>query len=173
MKNVITDGNFLKLSLLTAIFLLSVGFASAQPGLPERSITVTATQPIHFGTFCLTGASGGTVSVGYDGITSSTGDIYLSALAPTAQPAIFDIKLCQGRSVTITFDPTATLTGSNGGEFIMDIGPTEKGINGSVFPVDNDCSFITILRVGGTLHVPGLSPAGIYSGSFSITFVQE
>jgi len=173
MKNDIIDRIFLKLLLATAAFLLSVSFSFAQPGLPQRFITVTATQPIHFGTFCLTGAAGGTVIVGHDGSKTSTGDIYLSALAPTAQPAIFEIKLCQGRNVTITFDPSTTLAGSNGGEFTMDIGPTEKGINGSSFLVNNDCNFITILRVGGTLHVPGLSPAGIYTGSLNITFEQE
>lgn len=173
MKNMIIDRILLKLLLATAAFLLSVSFSLAQPVLPQRFITVTATQPIHFGTFCLTGASGGTVVVGHDGSKSSTGDIYLSALAPTAQPAIFEIKLCQGRNVRITFEPSATLTGSNGGTFTMDIGPTAKGLNGSTFPVNNDCNFITILRVGGTLHVPGTSKAGTYTGNFNITFQQE
>jgi len=145
----------------------------AQPVLPQRVITTTATQAIHFGAFCLTGSGGGTVTVGYDGARSATGDILLLAISPVAQAAIFDIKLCQGRTVTITYDPTTTLSGSNGGSFNLDIGPTEKGISGTEFPVNNDCNFITTLRVGGTLTITAGSPIGTYSGNFSMTFTQE
>lgn len=145
----------------------------AQPPLPNRNITITATQPFHFGTFSLVGQAGGSVTVGYDGSRYATGGIYLSPMAPFAQPAIFDIKLCQGRNVTISFSPSTVLTGNNGGSFTLDIGPTEKGGNGAQFEVDNNCDFITTLRVGGTLHVPGNSPPGIYSGTFEITFEQQ
>ncbi|MBT3384902.1 MAG: DUF4402 domain-containing protein [Prolixibacteraceae bacterium] len=173
MKKIVLNRSFVRLFVLMAVFFLGISFSYAQPDLPQRAVSVTATQSIHFGTFCLTGAGGGTVVLGYDGSLNSTGDIFLSALAPVAQPAIFDIKLCQGRNVTITYDPTTTLTGSNGGSFTLDIGPTEKGVSGSVFPVNNDCNFITTLRVGGTLNIPGSSPSGTYTGSFSITFEQE
>lgn len=173
MKKSTKNINFTLLLVLIIGLVFSVNISFAQPDLPQRVITVTPTQSIHFGTFCLTGAGGGTVSVGYNGDRSSTGDIFLSALSPSAQPAIFDIKLCQGRNVTITYDAQTTLTGSNGGSFTMDIGPTEKGVSGSQFPVNSDCNFITTLRVGGTLNIPGSSPAGVYTGSFHITFEQE
>jgi hypothetical protein len=172
MKKIILHKGIMKLLVLTAVFFnLSISYS--QPDLPQRTISITATQALHFGTFVLSGSGGGTVVLGYDGTRSSTGDISLSALAPVAQPAIFDIKLCQGRNVTITFDPTTTLTGSNGGSFTLNVGPTEKGVSGSQFPVYNDCDFITTLRVGGTLNIPGSSPAGIYTGTFYITFEQE
>ncbi|HKK42735.1 MAG TPA: DUF4402 domain-containing protein, partial [Bacteroidales bacterium] len=88
---------------------------------------------------------------------------------------IFEISLCQGRSVIITYPPSVTLSGSNGGSMTLNIGPTEKGISGSVFQVNFDCNFITPLRVGGTLIVGNNSanPGGTYTGSFSITFNQE
>ena len=156
-----------------AVFFIYIDSSSAQPSLPQRSITVQATQAIHFGTFSLTSGTGGTVSVGWNGIRSSTGDVFLSPMSPTSQPAIFEIKLCQGRNVRITYPPTTTLTGSNGGSFIMNIGPTEKGGNNTVFPIDNNCNFITILRVGGTLTIPGNSPSGVYTGNFEIIFDQE
>ena len=162
-----------KLLFITAVFFIYIDALSAQPTLPQRSITVQATQAIHFGTFSLTGGAGGTVTVGWDGIRSSTGDVFLSSISPIHQPAIFEIKLCQGRTVRITYAPTTTLSGSNGGSFTMNIGPTEKGGNNAVFPIDNNCNFITILRVGGTLTIPGNSPAGIYSGNFEISFDQE
>jgi len=156
-----------------AVLLLSVCSSYAQPGLPPRTITVKATQGIHFGTFCLTGGAGGTVTVGYDGSRSSSGSVALLSLAPVSQPAIFEVKLCAGRNISITFQPTIILIGSNGGTMVLDIGPTEKGPNGASFTATSDCNFITPLRVGGTLHVPGTAMPGMYSGSFDITFDQE
>ena len=112
--------------------------------------------------------------MGYDGSRTSTGNILLLSVAPTAHPAIFEIKLCEGRNVTITFDATTTLTGNNGGpSFTLDLGPTEKGPSGSSFPTNSDCSFITPLRMGGTLHIPGTAIPGTYTGNYAITFNQQ
>ena len=166
-------GNSFELMFLTTLLSFCFGYCFAQPVLPQRSLSVTATQGIHFGTFCLTGTSGGTVTVGYSGSRSSTGDVLLLSKLPTAHPAIFDIKLCEGRNVIINFDVSTTLTGSNGGSLILNLGPTEKGINGASFPTNSDCSFITQLRMGGTLNVPGSAITGTYTGSFAITFNQE
>jgi hypothetical protein len=163
----------LRLLVLSVVILGCVNYSYAQPGLPQKTITVTPTQGIHFGTFCLKGSLGGTITVGYDGLRSSTGDIALLTMSPVAKAAIFEIKLCQGRNVSITFNATTTLTGSNGGSLTLDIGPTEKGGNNASFPTNFDCNFITPLRVGGTLHVPGTALTGSYSGSFDITFNHE
>jgi len=168
-----TNKKNLKLLFLTIVLFFCASFSFAQPVLPQRTLTVTPTQAIHFGTICVTGGIGGTVAVGYDGSRTSSGNIVLLSIAPTAQPAIFEIKLCQGRNVIITFDATTNLTGSNGGQLTLDIGPTENGVNGASFTTNSDCGFITPLRVGGTLHVPGNAIPGIYAGSFAITFNQE
>jgi hypothetical protein len=173
MKATHINRYFLKLLFFAAILIAFVNISYAQPELPQRSLTVTATQAIHFGTFCITGGAGGTVTVGFDGSRISTGDVLLLSMAPTAQPSIFEIKLCQGRNVIITFSATTTLTGSNGGSLTLDIGPTEKGISGASFTTNSDCNFITPLRVGGTLHVPGTAIPGTYTGDFEITFNQE
>lgn len=162
MKALNTHKRFLKLLFLTTILFFCVTFSFAQ------TLTVTATQAIHFGTICLTGSSG-TVTVGYDGSRTSTGNILLLSMAPTAQPAIFEIYHCPGGNVSITFDATTILTGSNGGSLSLDIGPTEKGPNGSIFATNSDCNIITPLRVGGTLHIPGTAISGTYTGSFAIT----
>jgi len=158
--------------MLSSVIFLFQSFSLAQPILPQRTVTVTATQAIHFGTLCLNGTSGGTVTLGYNGVRTSP-DIYLSPIAPVPQPAIFEIKLCEGRNIIITYTPTITLTGNNGGTFTLDIGPTDKGVSGSSFAVNSDCNFITPLRVGGTLHIPDYSPSGTYTGNFDITFEQE
>ena len=163
---------FIWLFLATTSLLVPC-FCAAQPVLPPRSLTVTATQSINFGTFCLTGNAGGTVTVGWDGARTSTGDVTLLAMAPSAQPAIFEVKLCQGRNVIITFSSTTILTSTSGGAIQLEIGPTDQGSNNATFTVGNDCNFITPLRVGGTLHIPSTTPPGSYSGGFNITFNQE
>lgn len=56
---------------------------------------------------------------------------------------------------------------------MLTIGSTEKGPSGSSFPVNNNCNFITTLRVGGTLNVPAGAAKGTYSGNFDLTFAQE
>ena len=160
---------FLKLLFATLIFFFCLNVSYAQPDLPQRTITVQATQAIDFGTFYA--VSAGTITLDWQGNVSTTGGV-VSLSSSTSYPAIFNIKLCQGRDVTITYDPTTTLT--NGATFLtLNIGDSEEGSSGSTFQVNNDCNFITTLRVGGTLEVPGSSPAGTYSGSFSIDFTQE
>jgi hypothetical protein len=173
MERINTTDFILKLLFITILCFFCVNFSYTQPALPQRAITVTATQSIHFGAFCVTGGAGGTVTVGYDGSRTSSGNIVLLAMSPAAQPAVFEIKLCQGRNVTINFASTTILTGSNGGSLILDIGPTDKGSNGSVFITNSDCNFITPLRVGGTLNVSGTNIPGVYSGNFTISLIQE
>jgi hypothetical protein len=90
-----------------------------------------------------------------------------------AKAAVYQVKICDGRNVSITFDATTSLSGSNGGSLTLDIGPTEKGGNNASFTSGGDCNFITPLRVGGTLHIPGTAIPGTYSGSFDITLNQE
>ncbi len=159
--------------LITILLFLGSSNIFSQPALPQRSITVNSTQSLQFGTFALTAGAGGTVSVGWDGSRIATGNVALIAMAPMAQPAIFEIKLCQGRNVSINYAPTTILTGDNGGTIVLDIGPTEKGSSGAFFPTNNNCNFITILRVGGKLHIPVGAIPGNYTGNFLITFNQE
>lgn len=169
MKRITLKGAFTKLLFLTMVLLFCQNISFAQPVLPQRVITVQPTQPIDFGVFYV--LSAGTITVDWQGIVSTTGGV-VSLSTATARPAIFEIKLCQGRLVTITYDPTTTIT-SGAPSLNLNIGPTEKGPNGSSFQVTTDCNFITTLRVGGTLDVPGAAPAGIYNGSFSMTFSQQ
>jgi len=173
MKAVNTNKRFLKLLILATGLFFCVSFCFAQPVLPQRTLTVIATQSIYFGAFAVMGGAGGTVTVGFDGSRTSTGNIVLIAKAPTAHPAIFEIKLCQGRNISMTFDATTTFVGSNGGSLTLDIGPSEKGISGARFSTNSDCNFITSLRMGGTLHIPGTALPGIYTGNFAITFNQQ
>lgn len=160
----------IKSLLLVSALFLCINVSYGQPTLPQRTVQAFPTQPIDFGIFYDTG-SGGTISVDWRGVRTTTGGI-VALSGSTARPAIFDVKLCQGRNVIITYNPTTTI--SNGANSItLQIDDTEKGPNGSSFPVNNNCNFITSLRVGGTLFVPAGTVNGVYSGSFELTFVQE
>jgi hypothetical protein len=159
-----------KLWSLTIISFFCFNGSFAQLEITQPSIIVTNSQLINFGAFCITGNSGGTITVAFDGSRTSTGSIVLLSNAPFATPAIYEIKMNQGRNISITYNPKSILTNSNGGKLLFDIGPSDKGINGSSFTTGIEDNFITELRIGGTLHIQGSAPPGNYSGSFDITF---
>ena len=141
------------------------------------SITADAVQPLNFGSFSLknSGSIGGTITVGWDGSRTATGDVILINNGEIASPAIFEVNLCPGRDVTITYPPIAILNGGNGGSLILNIGPTEKGESGSTFHVSDEPGFLTQLRVGGTLNIgPNSSNlGGNFNVSFTIAFNQQ
>lgn len=159
--------------LLLILSLFCFSFSFAQPALPLRTLTITVTQPIHFGSFCVTGGSGGTVTLGHDGNRSSTGEIILLDVPPFAQSAIFEIKLCLSRTVMFMFDPPVIQLTGTGGSLSLQLGPTDKGVSGSSFLINGDCNFVTTLRVGGTLTTIGSPLPGSYSGNFGINFIQQ
>ena len=194
MKTLNTVQIIFKILFVSTIFIFHIEYAEAQRRVLERSfrfsnlrsnipvtfgevssrtIIATQIQAINFGTYCVSGTGGGTVSINWDGSRTSTGNIVLLNIAPYAQPAIFEIKLLKGRTVSFTYLPTGKLTGSNGGKLSFDIGPTEQGNNGSSFTVNTNPDFITPFKVGGTLHIPINAIQGMYSGNFDITFHQE
>jgi hypothetical protein len=168
----ILGSNRVGIKLLTLILFFYVEVSSAQPTLPQRTLTVAPTQKLDFGLFLDSNGSGGTIAIDWQGNRTTTGSIVALNSYP-GKPALFEIKLCQGRNVTITYDPNTTLTESNGEAITLDIGPTEKGGNGAVFATENNCNFITILRVGGILHIPPNATTGVYTGYFEISFEQQ
>ena len=131
-------------------------------------MTVEASQAINFGKFCVTG-SGGTVSVSDRGTVNTTGGIVF-VFGSTTHPAIFNVKLCPGRNVGISFTGTTYLTDGGSGSLALTIDSTYPSLN---LLTTSDCNFINQVSVGGTLTVPAGAPVGIYSGHFNITFTQE
>lgn len=162
--------------LLLAMSFLFITISNAQPGLPQREITVVPTQPMDFGTFYVTGA--GSIKVDFQGIVSTTGGV-ISVNSSSVTPAIFEIKLCQGRTVTLSNIYSVNINGSNGGQLELIIGEAKRDglgevlTNGSSFAVDTNCTFTTILRAGGTLIVPANAVQGVYTGIFPMTFTQQ
>jgi len=160
------------------VFFSSIvpAFAQSGPDLPQRTATVRSTQALNFGDITIfSGSSGGTVTVNQDGSRSYTGSVVPVNLGQLVQPAIFELKVCPGRMINVTYPTTTVLTGSNGGSMILNLGPTSIGASGSTFISNKGCDDIHLIRVGGTLTVGniGSNPAGLYSGTFSLTFVQQ
>ena len=156
-----------------SIALLSCSLAvTAQPP-PPRPIAVYANpaQGMIFGAF-FQGVSGGTVILNPDGSRASTGSVILANLGYPYSPALFDIDANTGTVVTIMNGPDITLTGSNGGSITMHIGASSKGTSFTTTIVSPSQ---TPVWIGGTLTVgtPLANPSGSYSGTFSVTFIQQ
>ena len=157
---------------VSMVLLMSCFAANAQEA-PPRPITiyVNPTQGLVFGAF-FQGVSGGSVIIYPDGSRSTTGDIVQANLGIPFSPAIFEVDANPGTVVSILNGPDVILSGSNGGSISLHIGSSNTGspfITTAVPPAR------TQVRVGGTLTMGNslANPSGNYSGTFSVTFIQE
>ncbi len=173
-KHSISTGRVkIRLLLYASILLAGCSYsAKAQPPPPRPiSIYVNPAQGLIFGAF-FQGVSGGTVIVYPDGSRSVTGSLVQANLGYPFSPAIFEVDANVGTLVSIMNGPDVTLTGSNGGSILLHIGTASTGSSfvTSVAPPSR-----TQVRVGGTLTVGNklANPSGNYSGTFSVTFIQQ
>jgi hypothetical protein len=144
---------------------------SQEPPSRTISVFVNPSQGLIFGAF-FQGPTGGTVTVYPDGSRSVSGSIVQANLGFPFSPAIFEVDANEGTLITILNGPDVTLTGSNGGTLSMHIGTSSTG---SPFTTTVTSPVRTQVRIGGilTLGVPTANPAGSYSGTFSVTFIQQ
>ncbi|HMT28190.1 MAG TPA: DUF4402 domain-containing protein [Bacteroidia bacterium] len=140
---------------------------------PPRPIIIYVNPALglNFGTFTM-GSFGGTVIIYPNGTRSSTGDVIQLSSGIPFSPAIFEVEANIGTVVSILNGPNVTLTGSNGGSMLLQIGSSSTG---SPFITNVTPPGRTQVRIGGTLVVGSAvaNPGGIYSGSFMVTFIQE
>lgn len=157
---------------LLAMLLLCISNVNAQE-LPPRPIAiyVNPAQGLNFGAF-FQGTAGGSVLLYADGSRAVTGDIIQANLGMPFSPAIFEVEANRGTFITLLNGPDVTLTGSNGGTMQLHIGTASTGAQ---FVCNTQAPARTQVRIGGTLTVGNrlANPAGVYSGSFSVTFIQE
>jgi hypothetical protein len=139
--------------------------------MPPRPVSVSFDQNLSFGAFS-PGFSGGTVTVTSYGVRFATGSVILVNLGYLYFPAIFLLEGNPGTIVHLLNGPEATLVGSNGGSMTLHLGDATPGdpIIINVAPPG-----IMQIRIGGTLDVGNqqANPAGFYTGSFSLMFIQE
>lgn len=175
MKEKSKSGYRWKLLLIVVIAIVSGFFSvvNAQEDPPRPIVvTVNGSQHLSFGAFSH-GAFGGTVTVNPDGTRGSSGDILLLNLGYVYTPALFDIQANPGTVISIVNGPDVTLTGSNGGTLLLHVGVS---LPASPFSTTVPWPTVTQVRIGGTLTVSGnplTNPAGNYTGSYSVTFIQE
>jgi hypothetical protein len=160
-------------TLYISLAILVCSFAATAQPPPPRPIAVYANpaQGMIFGAF-FQGSSGGTVILFPDGSRSSTGSLVLANLGFPFSPALFEVDANQGTAITIMNGPDVTLTGSNGGSIGLHIGAASTG---SHFITTVVSPTRTEVWIGGTLTVgpPIANPSGSYSGTFSVTFIQQ
>ena len=159
---------------LPTVLLLLLGSSAVraqQPPPRPIAVFVNPAQGLMFGAF-FQGVTGGTVIIFPDGSRSSTGDIVLANLGYLFSPGVFQVDANVGTLVTILNGPDITLSGSNGGTLRLHLGTSSPGspfITTAVSPAR------TQVMIGGTLTVgsPLANPSGSYSGTFSVTFIQQ
>lgn len=138
---------------------------------PPRPITVTVdvARQLQFGSFIQAG-SYGTVTIDYSGTRTATGSVILPNISSSAFPtsAVFIVDAEPGTLITIMNGPPSSL--SNGG-YTMTLTLGESSV-GSPFITQSQ---ETHVYIGGTLEVGPLTanPAGAYSGTFNVTFIQQ
>jgi hypothetical protein len=133
--------------------------------------SVTSVQNLGFGAFSQ-GSIGGTVVISANGSRSVTGSIVPLNLGVNYYQAIFEIEAPEGTIVSIMNGGNVTLTGSNGGSMMLQIGNSDPS---SPFAITVPPPGKTRVNFGGTLTIGSLfqNPPGSYSGTFSITFNNE
>lgn len=155
-----------------AILLFSHSKAKGQE-LPPRpmSVYVNPAQGLSFGAF-YHGTTGGNVIIYPNGSRSVTGDVIQASMGSMYSPALFEIEANPGTLVSILNSPDVILSGSNGGTMTLHIGNADPGspLITTALPPGH-----TLVSIGGTLTVGNslANPAGNYSGTFSVTFIQE
>ncbi|MDP3013597.1 MAG: DUF4402 domain-containing protein, partial [Candidatus Subteraquimicrobiales bacterium] len=143
--------------------------AQGVPFPPPREIRVFTAQGLSFGTF-FPSTSSGTVSVSHSGSRTGNGVILAGGFW---NQAIFVVELLPGRLVSISIGTDVVLTRTGGGGSMnLSIGPTDKG---NSFVTSGGHPFRNLVNVGGTLTVGTITvnPPGEYTGTFSVTFIQE
>ena len=158
--------------LIVLGFVVSNSTFAQQPFPPPLQLQVFTIQGLGFGSF-FAGGTGGTIQINPSGGRTTTGTV-IGLPADPGMQAIFNVRLIPGRLVHINLSNSATLYRSGGSESLTVTNFTSDK-PGNIFITSGGQPFINPVQVGATLNVGNIStnPAGVYSGSFSVTFIQE
>lgn len=155
------------LGLLLCLLLFSVQTKGQEKPPRPILVEVSTAQHLQFGSFIQNGLSG-TVTVSPEGMRTATGSIILPNIHSIVSPALFIVDAEPGTLITILNGNNSVI--SNGG-YNMELSIGDASTQ-SPFVTRSQQTFVYI---GGTLTVGPLSanPAGTYSGTFQVTFIQE
>lgn len=178
------------LAVLAGSLVISLHLnAQTPPQFPTRDgVVLTPVVDMSFGDFTISlNSSGGTVVLGTDNSRNQTGDVYLLNRGTAVRAAMFEFKLCPGRTIKIYYPSTIQILGTgsnnNGGAmdvtnlvFRLDGGTIDEFGSGYVrFTSNKGCNDIHRIYVGGTLtaRALGYNPAGTYHSNLSLMIVQQ
>lgn len=173
-----------KILMSIAVIILMTGLAgkafaqatenTAAGAVIITPITISETSALHFGVMAVLAGTPGTCVLSTQGVRTATGGVNLSAQAPAAANAAYDVTGAVSTTYAITLP--ATITVNDGATHTMTIGTLlartasagSDGLTGTLDGSGND-SF----TVGGTLSVPAAQTAGVYSGTFDVTIAYN
>ena len=158
---------------MLAFLLVSVEKMQAQENPPMPiEVEVSTVQFLNFGAFAVGNSVGGTVSVDSNGTRTWTGDITLLSTGATISPALFDVYANPGTLINIAPSAPFILNGESGQTIELNI---DSYSNGKTFITSMNSQTPTPVYIGGTLNLGAISAngPGQYSGTFTITFIQE
>ncbi len=160
--------------LITGLSATVMGQATGTTSAAANIVTpilIEETSPLHFGTMAALSGQAGTCILSTDGVRTQTGGVNLSAQAPLASNAAFDVKGAVNTTYAITLPNTITVS-LPGGKATMTIdkvlarttSAASDGLTGTLSDKGED-SF----TIGGTLNVKQSQMTGMYTGSFDVT----
>ena len=154
--------------LTSCLCALSLQLIAQEKPPRPISVTVSTAQHLSFGPFIQSGAFG-TVTVTYNGFRTATGNVILPYMSAIISPALFIVDAEPGTLITIVNGPDVQLSGSNSGFLTLHLGEPSTGTPFITTGTTTD------VFMGGTLSVGSLlaNPAGSYSGTFQVTFIQQ
>ncbi|MFA6127961.1 MAG: DUF4402 domain-containing protein [Bacteroidales bacterium] len=155
----------LLLPLMIWMGILLPGTKAGAQQMPPRPLTISKVADMNFGTFCC-GTTGNTVILHTNGTRDKTGNIILlsSALVSAAR---FEVDAVYSTMLHILFGPVVQMS-ANGGIMNLTLDSSDP-----ISPFTTSWANSTVY-IGGTLTVATATlPAGNYSCTFEIMFIQE
>ena len=153
--------------------------AQEQPPKPIevalKGIKVEKVQDLSFGTFILA-QNIGTVTVESTGVRVASPSSFLPAALSSLispSPAIFYVTALPGTLITIQGSNNTLNTIIPGGSVALTMFDSDP-ISPFVVPSSPGAKYTEVaVKIGGTLTISVATTAGVYSGPFSITFIQQ
>ncbi|CAM4208626.1 DUF4402 domain-containing protein [Gillisia limnaea] len=166
---------FYKTSFWLLLFIFSVVQISAQENPPiPIEVEVRTSRNLNFGSFTA-GTSGGNVSVSWDGLRTSTGDIVELSAGQPVSAALFDVYANPGTIIQIQDFGETVLTNGNGGAIYLTLNSFSTGQRTFVTQTPN-AQMPNEIFVGGTLRIPSDNSGnlpGTYFGTFTLNFIHQ
>jgi hypothetical protein len=170
-----------KLTFLFAAIVMMAGFTGKAMAQDTENtaagaviiipITITESSPLHFGVMSVLSGTSGTCVLSTLGVRTQTGGVNLSAQAPAATTAAYDVAGQVSTTYAITLPASSVVTnGTPAEDMTIDAWfaqTASSGVDGLTGTLDG--SGDDTFTVGGTLNVAAAQPAGTYAGTFDVT----